>query len=471
MIRLCLLILVSLLGLNDTAAQVTFLVHQVPANTPVGDTLYIAGSFQGWNPANATTQLLPIGNGMYACSLAVSGSIQYKYTRGSWTNVEGNSLGGFRPNRSATVSAGDTLRDTILSWEDLGASGGNSTAQSNVTRISGFAMPQFSRTRAIWVYLPLDYTTSTKNYPVFYLHDGQNVFDAYTSFAGEWEVDETLNALQQDSADYGCIVVAVESDANRLEELTPYHNPQYGGGEGDAYVQFIAQTLKPWVDSAYRTLSTPEFTAIGGSSLGGLISFYAHQTYPQVFGKALVFSPSYWFNDSVYLLPSTYPQIADGRIFQLAGGQEASGSVVQAINRMQDSLLANGIGAQNINSTTKADGQHSEWFWCREFGSAYRWLFKQTSFSAAELNVRGLSGYPNPVGNYFTIAACSGCSALVFDTTGRLVADFSTLLNEEPTTADGQQTLTGLNDVLKPGTYYLRVYGQNNTSVYTILKE
>ena len=469
--RLFLLVIVSLFGSMAVFAQVTLLVQQIPANTPVADTLYVAGSFQGWDPANAATQLLPVGNGMFACTLPLSGGIQYKYTRGSWASVEGNSLGGFRPNRTATVSAGDTLRDTILSWEDLGAAGGNTTAQPNVVRIPGFYMPQLNRTRAVWVYLPLDYPTSNKNYPVLYMHDGQNVFDAYTSFVGEWEVDETLNTLQQDSADYGCIVIAIESDANRLEELTPYHNPQYGGGDGDAYIQFIAQTLKPWVDSAYRTLSTPEFTAIGGSSLGGLISFYAHQTYPQVFGKALVFSPSYWFNDSVYRLPGANTQIADGRIFQLAGGQEAGGSVVLANIRMQDSLISSGIHVQNLRSVAKADGQHSEWFWRREFSSAYRWLFKQTLFSAPEIEIRSYRGYPNPVGNHFVISACSGCTALVFDTTGRLVADFSALLKQEPATADGQQTLSGLNNVLKPGMYYLHVYGEGSTTVYTILKQ
>jgi metallo-beta-lactamase class B len=464
-------LLLGILASITGFAQVTFLVQQLPANTPPADTLYVAGNFQGWNPANSATKLLPIGNGLFACTLPLTASIQYKYTRGSWASVEGNSLGGFRPNRSKTVAAGDTLRDTILSWEDLGAPGGNSTAQPNVTRIAGFYMPQLNRTRAVWVCLPPDYAGSQKHYPVLYMHDGQNVFDAYTSFVGEWEVDETLNDLQQDSADYGCIVVAIESDANRINELTPYHHPQYGGGEGDAYTQFIIQTLKPWVDSAYRTLAAPEFTAIGGSSLGGLLTFYAHQTYSQVFGKALVFSPSYWFNDSVYRLPASNANISSGRILQLAGALEANGSVVQAINRMQDSLLVHGINAANVRTSAKADGQHSEWFWRREFGSAYRWLFKQTYFSADEVEFYTSRGYPNPVGNHFTIQSCNGCTALVFDTTGRLIADFTALLLQEPPTADGQQTLSGLNALLQPGMYYLQVYQQGSISIYPFLKE
>jgi len=449
--------------------QVTFFIQQVPANTPASDTLYIAGSFNNWNAGSSAHQFVNVGNGAFTITLPISGAIQYKYTRGSWATVEGNSNGGFRPNRSKNTTAGDTIRDTVLSWEDLG--GTNSTAQPNVNRVTGFYMPQFNRTKAVMIYLPLDYQFTQKHYPVIYMHDGQNVFDAATSFAGEWEVDETLNRLQIDSADYGCIVVALESGTERLNELTPYTHPQYGGGDGDKYIQFIIQNLKPWVDSTYRTLTTSDFTAIGGSSLGGLVSFYAHQTYPQTFGKALVFSPSYWFNDSVYLLPKANTSIVEGRIFQLAGAQEANGSVVVAINRMNDSLVANGILPLNLKSVAKTDGQHSEWFWRREFGEAYRWLFNTSTFLIEENKFSAKQGYPNPVSDFFTIQACKNCTALVFDTTGRLVADFTSILQTEPATADGWQTLSGLNHLLKPGFYYLHVYNQNNQAIYPLLKK
>ncbi len=466
-----LFILFYLLGSVSVFGQVTFIVDQIPSNTPASDTIYIAGSFQGWNPASSSHKLVDQGNGVYAITLQVSGSIQYKYTRGSWASVEGNSAGTYRPNRSLTVSAGDTIRDTILSWEDLGSAGGNSTAQPNVTRIPGFYMTQLNRNRAVLVCVPLDYQTSQKHYPVLYMHDGQNVFDANTSFAGEWEVDETLNALQQDSNDYGCIVVAIENSADRINELTPYTHPQYGGGDGDKYVQFIIQDLKPWIDSAYRTLPGPEFTAIGGSSLGGLISFYAQQTYPQVFGKSLVFSPSYWFNDSVYQLPSTNQQLATNRIFQLAGGQEANGSVVLAINRMADSLLTYGISATDLRTVSKNDGQHSEWFWRREFGSAYRWLFKGLFMGINENNIVKKAPYPNPVGDYMTIDNCVKCEALVFDTTGRLIADFSNLFNTSSSNSDNIVRLSGLNNLLEPGQYFLLVKGANSETVYPFIKE
>jgi predicted alpha/beta superfamily hydrolase len=468
--RRSLVLIVLLLSYSSMFAQVTFLVQQIPTNTPPSDTLYIAGSFQGWDPANHAFKLINQGNGSYVLTTPVTGSIQYKYTRGSWASVEGNSNGTFRPNRAVSVSAGDTIRDTILSWEDLGGSSGNSTAQPNVTRITGFHMTALNRNRAVLVYVPLDYQSSQKNYPVFYMHDGQNVFDAATSFAGEWEVDETLNNLRQDSNDFGCIVVAIENSADRIDELTPYSHPQYGGGDGDKYVQFIMQDLKPWIDSAYRTLPGAEFTAIGGSSLGGLLSFYAQQTYPQVFGKALVFSPSYWFNDSVYKLPSNNGALSSSRVFQLAGGQESGGSVVQAVNRMADSLLMNGINPSDLRTSVKNDGQHSEWFWRREFSEAYRWLFKNTSMQVQEKTIERRAPYPNPVGDYMSILPCKECKALVFDTAGRLIADFSALLSTSSIEPAERVTLEGLNKLLQPGFYYLRVSNASSVTVYPFEK-
>jgi hypothetical protein len=113
-------------------------------------------------------------------------------SRGSWQTVEGNESGGFLPNRNFTFGSADTLWIAILSWEDLGGTG--STAAENVIIMDeAFYMPQLNRHRRIWLYLPPDYETSGKDYPVLYMHDGQNLFDHYTSFAGEWEVDETLN--------------------------------------------------------------------------------------------------------------------------------------------------------------------------------------------------------------------------------------------------------------------------------------
>ena len=206
----------------------------------------------------------------------------------------------------------------ILGWEDLGSS--NSTAADNVSVLDeDFYIPQLDRYRRIWIYLPPDYEDNPdQHYRVLYMHDGQNVFDESTSFAGEWEVDESLNDLFLDG-DKGCIVVAIDNGADlRINEYSPWYNATYqAGGEGEAYVDFIVETLKPYIDSNFRTLPDRQHTGIMGSSLGGLISHYAMVEHPEVFGKVGVFSPAYWFNPEIYDHTAQNPIAEDTRL--LAG--------------------------------------------------------------------------------------------------------------------------------------------------------
>ena len=172
----------------------------------------------------------------------------------------------------------------------------------NVKLLSNnFYMPQLNKNRRIWIYLPNDYETNTnKRYPVLYMHDGQNCFDKTTAFAGEWGIDETLN-YKEKNGDKGCIVVAIDNGgASRLDEYSPYVNSQYGGGKGDDYLDFLALTLKPFIDSAYRTFPDKNNTAMAGSSMGGLITMYALFKYPNIYGKAGIFSPAFWFSNQLY---------------------------------------------------------------------------------------------------------------------------------------------------------------------------
>jgi metallo-beta-lactamase class B len=233
----------------------------------------------------------------------------------------------------------------------------------------------------VWIYLPPDYATSDKTYPVLYMHDGQNVFDAATSYAGEWGIDETLDSLHA-AGDWGAIVVAVDNGGQkRLDEYSPWRNARMSmGGEGDAYVDFLARTLKPWIDRHYRTRSDRASTGIAGSSMGGLISLYAAQKYPDVFGRAGVFSPAFWFGaDSAF----TYARAAGGprpgtRVYMVTGAQEGSEPEVYVRDhqRMVDALAAAGFRpGEAVRAYVRADGTHSEWFWRREFPDAYRWLF------------------------------------------------------------------------------------------------
>lgn len=236
-------------------------------------------------------------------------------------------------------------------------------------------VPQLNTSKKIYVYLPIDYEKSTKKYPVLYMHDAQNLFDAKTSYAGEWKVDETLDSLKAK-----VIVIGIEhGNEKRIEELTPFKNEKYGGGKADAYLDFIVSTLKPYVDSTYRTKTSKKHTGIMGSSLGGLVSFYAVLKYPETFGKAGVFSPSFWFSEEIF----TYARQAKkskAKLYFLVGDNEGNEEdhivMVNDMNRMIEIVSENRCDCLNLTkSEVIKGGKHNEKLWADNFAKAFQWLY------------------------------------------------------------------------------------------------
>ena len=432
-----------LTGALPARAQLTLTLTRVPANTPAGATIYVAGNFNNWNPAATGYQLTPQPGGQYRLTLptTVRGAVQYKFTRGAWVSVETTASGAPIPNRTTTVPATGAfpVSTTVAGWEDLLAPPPTSTASPSVSVLSNsFAIPQLGRTRRIWLYLPPDYATTTKTYPVLYMHDGQNLFDnATAAFGSEWGVDETLDALQA-AGDWGCIVVGIDNGPNRLDEYSPYVNPQYGGGQGDLYVDFLTNTLKPYVDATYRTRPDRRSTGVMGSSMGGLISLYAALRRPDIFGRAGVFSPSLWFNRRIYSYArAAQPLRPDPRLYVLSGGRESTTQLRDQRQLVDTLAAATFLINTEVDSVVKPDGMHSEWFWRREFPAAYQWLFAGTGplSTPAEAGpvpdaIPGFTLYPNPSDsatpelNVELIdrhAAPPGAPVTLLDATGRIV--------------------------------------------------
>ena len=251
-----------------------------------------------------------------------------------------------------------------------------STAQPNVSVLAPpLAMPGLDRNRTIRLYLPPSYASAAgaKRYPVIYMHDGQNLFDAATAYAGEWNVDETLNSLAR-STGFEAIVVGIDNGGDkRMSELSPFANPYVGAAEGKAYLAFLVGVVKPMIDSRYRTLQDRDHTAIIGSSMGGLISHAALLWYPGVFGRAALFSTAYesadGFLDSVLserLVPGT-------RVYLYAGGAESKRMVPET--RRAAAAFASQLPAQDIALSIVAANGHNEAAWRAELGPAIRWLF------------------------------------------------------------------------------------------------
>lgn len=231
--------------------------------------------------------------------------------------------------------------------------------------------PQLKTTKKIWMYLPLNYEKSTKKYAVIYMHDAQNLFDAKASYAGEWKVDETLDSLKIDA-----IVVGIEhGNDKRMDELTPFKNEKYGGGNADAYLDFIVTTLKPHIDLKYRTKPKAKHTTIFGSSLGGLVSFYAALKYPETFGNAGVFSPSFWFTNDIYEYAKTAKK-SKAKFYFLCGDSESEHMVFD-MERMTKFLSENHCNYKKLTQQVVVkDGRHNEKMWSEQFGNAVLWLLK-----------------------------------------------------------------------------------------------
>ena len=264
----------------------------------------------------------------------------------------------------------------LLAAHSLSAQEKKHTALPNVQVLEEkFTIPGLDRERVLRIYLPPGYESANEAYPVMYMHDAQNLFDDATSFVGEWGVDECMNALSE-SDKLNLIIVGIDNgQENRNTELSPWYNERIGQPEGKEYVDFIVDVVKPYIDKNYRTKSDRENTAIMGSSLGGLISHYAIYTYPEVFSKAGIFSPSYWVSEKVFDYTQANPVPKDSRLYLLVGQKEGKG-MYKPMQKMNDFILKQGHPKANISSKINPEGEHNEAFWRSEFTEAVRWLFK-----------------------------------------------------------------------------------------------
>ena len=200
--------------------QVTFVINELPENHDFNQDVYISGNFEGWTGGNDAYKLTKTDN-QYAITLPKEKACNalFKFTMGSWETEELDAKGKKIDNRNYTCKdEPETVYVTIENWGPMD-SVVPSTAQENVKVLSEvFKIPQLDRERKIRVYLPPNYNDSNSNYPVLYMHDGQNLFDTKTSYAGEWDVDETLNSLFYETG-FQMIVVGIDNGGEkRLDE-------------------------------------------------------------------------------------------------------------------------------------------------------------------------------------------------------------------------------------------------------------
>ncbi|MGF1703933.1 alpha/beta hydrolase [Photobacterium makurazakiensis] len=264
---------------------------------------------------------------------------------------------------------------------------------SRMVTIADMQIPQLNRQRTVRIYLPVDYFTSEKSYPVLYMQDGQNVFEPELCIAGaSWQAAEHLDDFQEKGKTEGIIVVAVDCSKARgnlgrrdeyspwpfspIDELSDWHEASLTqGGEGKAYCDFLVNTLKPYIDAHYRSMPAREHTTIAGSSMGGFISLYSILQYQDTFSKAGIFSPAFWFSAKpmkAFIHNKKINQPID--IYMDIGTHETSDASNPAFPSLYHSLaldVANQLSAKSkqLHCEFHIDkgGIHSEYAWASRF--------------------------------------------------------------------------------------------------------
>ncbi len=249
------------------------------------------------------------------------------------------------------------------------------TVVGNLLMTNGIWSPQLNNHRDLLVWLPYSYD-GQRRYPVVYMQDGYNLFDAHTSFAGEWAVDETMTTLADEGLE--AIVVGIPNTTQRMFEYSPYPDPRFRMSDsgGDRYVKFIMETIKPIIDADFMSHSYSWATGIAGSSMGGLISLYGYLAYPQVFGFAGVFSPSFWFGQGgIYntLANVSYPQ---GKLYLDIGAREGrfGKNYMRGVKNIAEALWQKGYNDSNLRYIEDKKGQHNEESWARRLPNALRFM-------------------------------------------------------------------------------------------------
>jgi len=355
---------IFLLSLSADGQSCIILVKPAAGKSLPG-TLYLAGNFNGWQPADSN---LRFTGGTLALAKSL-GSIEAKLTGGSWQLAEANKQGKPRPNRIIDLSAQDTLQIIWQGWESH-----KEELPNNVYRVPTDSLPPFrGEHRPVWVYLPSNYHESKEAYPTLYLQDGQNLFLGLNGSPEKWQVARCLDSLK-----LKLIVVGIaHGGESRIFDYSLSPRAEYGGGGGEAYLQYLVDSLMPFIRAHYRSSTERSKTWIGGSSLGALISFSALGRYPESFGGALLFSPSYWFNPELAseLLPTLKKH--NFYTYQIAGDSEGQDpqEMIRDLEGVQNLWLSI-APAKRHRSRIVAGGKHNEQLWQKEFPEAITWLYQ-----------------------------------------------------------------------------------------------
>ncbi|HEX5706153.1 MAG TPA: alpha/beta hydrolase-fold protein [Pyrinomonadaceae bacterium] len=255
------------------------------------------------------------------------------------------------------------------------------TLTGDIRTHSKFRSKHLAAERDIIVYLPPGYESNKRRrYAVFYMHDGQNLFDGATSFipGQEWRVDETAERLIRAGQIEPLIIVGIyNAGKDRVDEYTPVRDAKHkAGGRADAYGRMLVEELKPFIDARYRTRRGAADTGLGGSSLGGLVSLHLGLRHPHVFGKLAVVSPSVWWAERAILAEVAALKRKPRLRVWVDTGTEESEEAAPDARRLRDALRAEGWREGfDLKYVEAAGAKHNEAAWAERVEPILRFLF------------------------------------------------------------------------------------------------
>jgi predicted alpha/beta superfamily hydrolase len=310
----------------------------------------------------------------------------YKVSLGSWQGVDKDAAGKHIPNRQPKLGRDTLVEIQVSKWGWGEAPRRRSSLTGEFRYHREFRSEILDNQRTLIVWLPPGYSVENqRRFPVLYLHDGQNVFDAATAFLGvEWEADETAERLIRARRIHPVILVGIYNNAERIAEYTPWRDSrQKAGGRGKLYARFLAEEVKPFIDGEYRTLRDREHTGVAGSSLGGLISLFIASQYHDRFGMCAAVSPALWWaNERMTRELGKSPDWMKTVRFWIDMGtregssQEGEGSAIAATRRLVERLeKARLVPGRDYYYWEVYGGEHNEANWAARFDKLLLFFF------------------------------------------------------------------------------------------------
>lgn len=349
-------------------AQLTVKVI-VPAKLPKTDSLVIIGNqpaFGGWfDFTKGRMSRQDDTTWIFQSSFAANISLEFQVTRGTYNRGAVFTNGKFAGPKPFVIKKDTTVVLHPHTWNDIF----NRSATGNINYYHNFEDHDLRYTRDVMVWLPPSYKKSpAKRYPVLYVHDGQNVFIPGSVYAGEWRLDEVADSLIKVGATEEFIIVAINNTKDRWVEYS-------GTPEGMNYLKFIATNLKPFIDNNFRTKADKNNTAIMGSSMGGLISFYMVWTYPNVFSKAASLSGGFTYDEghAIEKFAAQSPKLPGTHLY-LDCGDQGLDKYFLVDNEKMKLLLAKHPEIKTMYKVFPG-ADHNEYAWAKRVEVPLKFLF------------------------------------------------------------------------------------------------